>query len=115
MRIVATEFGRVKQILVADSIEIAETLTGKQCFESTLGNIGFVWNEEHGDFLPDRPYPSWSWDAENVSWVAPKKKPESEVELIWDEDTQDWVDFTLPEPVFEVPLPEAITSEEENA
>lgn len=119
MRIAVLNNGRIKSLIIAESVEIAEEITGGTCAHAETGDIGWLWNEQHGKFLPDQPFASWTWDEVALAWVAPKPKPESEAELAWDEATLSWVEYVEPTPVFEVPL-EPIAKmapevEEENA
>ena len=41
---------------------------------------------------PPKPYPSWSWDADKLQWVAPVPYPNDGKFYVWDEDAQKWVE-----------------------
>lgn len=80
--------------ILAPSLEVAEAVSGAKCIEQQ-GEIGWVWNEAEEAFAPPRPYPSWIWDKGSRSFVPPVEMPESDIEMVWDEDTQNWVAATL--------------------
>lgn len=90
MRIAVLFNNRVQSVIVADSVEIAEEITGQSCVESNDANIGWVWNEEYEKFLPDQPYQSWTWNSELIKWDAPVEKPEGDFD--WDELSSNWVE-----------------------
>lgn len=55
--------------------------------------VSVHWERINGEWVPPRPYPSWSWDGDD--WVAPVPKP-TPGEWTWNEETQEWVE--VPEP-----------------
>ena len=60
----------------------------------------YMWAENGGESFenavqftgkrPDKPYDSWSWDAEKLAWVAPVPYPDDDKEYTWNEETQQW-------------------------
>lgn len=64
-----------------------------------------IWVENAGLFhrvnyqftgpRPEQPYPSWTWDEQNKTWIAPIPEPEPDREnrilYAWSESTQSWV------------------------
>ena len=79
----------VINIIIADSKEIAEEITGKICVlynETDKAEIGGTY--ENNIFIPKKPYPSWI--LKNNIWVAPIEYPNDDKFYIWDEDTLSW-------------------------
>lgn len=44
------EYGVVQNVIIAESAEIAEAVTGKTCVEPLDAGIGWVYNAETGEF-----------------------------------------------------------------
>jgi hypothetical protein len=57
--------------------------------------IGFTYNETDDVFVSPQPFPSWTLD-ENHDWQPPVARPE-EGFYTWNEDTQTWDAFEMPE------------------
>jgi hypothetical protein len=80
--------------IVAESKEIAEQVTGKQCVEFTteLAEPGGTYVNEI--FIPRKPFASWILNEEN-RWEAPIAYPEVDPNdhkhYTWDELTTSWV------------------------
>lgn len=78
----------VINVIVADSAELAESLTGMSATEVTDDAPWIGWTlEDNGVWKGPQPYPSWVWTGE--AWEAPIEQPTPE--HMWDEDVQDWV------------------------
>ena len=81
----------ITNVIIADTIEIAEEVTGKSCMlleeDSRLG-IGWFWDEANNCYLSPKPYPSWSLD-ENFDWQAPTPMPEG-IGWYWNEEELTW-------------------------
>lgn len=82
--------------ILAPDLETAKAVSGQDCIEQA-GEIGYTWNDGYSRYLPINKYASWHWDNVLVSWVPPVAKPESDVELVWDEAVLNWVEAN-PEP-----------------
>jgi hypothetical protein len=80
----------VVNVIVADSLEIAEEVTSKTCVEYTNENATPGGTYENEIFLQPQPYPSWVLN-ENNSWVAPVSYPSGEGIYRWDESVVNWV------------------------
>lgn len=84
-------------IIIADSKEIAEEITGKVCIEYTdtdpVGVGGFYRNET---FIQKPPYMTWVLNQDN-QWVAPVDypvlDPENPKEYYWSDDQINWVEI----------------------
>lgn len=83
----------VVNVIIADSVEVAEELTGLSALE-TEGAPWIGWTMEVEGWRPPSPFPSWSWDG--AAWVAPIPEPEGF--YLWDEDAQEWVRGPQPFP-----------------
>lgn len=90
-------------IIIADSKEIVEEITGKVCVEYTteMVSVGGTYDGVH--FIPNKPYPSWILNS-NKQWEAPIPMPtpeyfgeDSKLEGIeefyctWDEESVSWI------------------------
>jgi hypothetical protein len=49
--------------------------------------IGSTFSEEHGIFLKNKPFASWTLNDAGT-WVAPVERPE--VGYVWDEESVSW-------------------------
>lgn len=78
----------VSNVIVCESQELAEQLTGLNALE-TEGSPWTDWTYEDGVWVPPQPYPSWIWDGEN--WNAPVPLPDQDNFYIWDETNQQWI------------------------
>lgn len=90
----------VCNIIVADSKNIVEEMTGKSCIEYTdeypLG-IGWYWDDMANGYVMPAPHPSWIYNYELNVWETPIPMPEEEGKgFTWDEATVSWVSFDLP-------------------
>jgi hypothetical protein len=77
--------------IIAESKEIAETLTGSLCvqIENVLvAEIGSSYL--NNEFIGKRPYPSWTHDQVLNEWVAPVEKPDDENIYVWSEENLAW-------------------------
>lgn len=52
--------------------------------------IGFLYDEVHDAFMPQKPYPSWQLDTSEMLFVAPVPYPSDGLGYSWDEDTLSW-------------------------
>jgi len=57
-----------------------------------FAGIGMKYDSVKDKFIPEKPFPSWSWLDEEDIWVAPIPMP-AEIEdyiTFWDEESQSW-------------------------
>ena len=91
--------------LVVDNIvartEIHDTSPGPQWVLSLdtglLAEPGFEYLPDVNQFRTPQPHPSWTYDTERSTWVAPLPRPRTEWPEIsrWSEDLQQWQIFNL--------------------
>lgn len=86
----------VFNIIEAESIEVAESITGHTCVEFTTEPAEPMGKYVDGKFIPVQPYPSWILDSEGY-WQPPVPRPTELGLWQWDEETISWV---LPEDTF---------------
>lgn len=92
---VLDENNKVVNMIVAESLDDAQSVTGQTCVEYSMDtkivNIGYNYD---GTYLfEDQPYASWTLDG-NGDWQPPVPKPEIDPENpkepVWNETTQSW-------------------------
>jgi hypothetical protein len=89
---------RVVNVIVADDVETAESVTGMSAVE-TEGSPWIGWTMESEGWRRPAPFPSWTWDEQAADYVPPTPDPGDGSS--WDEDSLSWI---APEPA---PEPEA--------
>jgi hypothetical protein len=95
------ENGIVINTIVADSLEIAEEITGLSAIEFTeespLG-INWYWLEAANAYVVPSPYPSWTYNVEDKVWNAPTQMPiEDGKVFVWHEDSLVWTPINTSE------------------
>jgi hypothetical protein len=90
------EDNKIINIIIADSKENAENLTGKICIEFTDEPAEPNGTYENGRFLRAKPYPSWILDEED-NWQSPIPHPiqedkENPKHYNWNEETTSWIE-----------------------
>lgn len=86
---------RVVNVIVADSQEVAESITGMTALE-TSGEPWIDWTLEVEGWRRPSPFPSWSWDPGVGDYVAPVPDPGDG--SYWDEESLSWIAPPPPEP-----------------
>lgn len=86
----------VTNVIVADSKNIAQELTGKECVEinETVDmGIGWYWLDNFEKYVPPAPYENWIYNGEK--WIPPIEYPAveegSEELYFWDQNTTSWL------------------------
>jgi hypothetical protein len=54
--------------------------------------IGYTYQSDIDAFVPPKPYPSWTLDA-NAQWQAPVAMPTDGAMYSWDEATTSWIEI----------------------
>ena len=81
----------VHNVIVADSSDAAQEVTGMSAIETT--GVPWIGWTLHGDeWRPPAPFPSWVWT--DNAWIAPVPMPSEPGMWVWDEDTLSWVEVT---------------------
>jgi hypothetical protein len=63
---------------------------GKEPFRGTYAGIGYTYDFATDAFYPPQPYPSWVFDTDSYSWVAPIPVPDAGFDWEWNEESQSW-------------------------
>jgi len=91
------ENGTVINVIVADSKETAEQVSGLECVEYTEEDplmTGATWNEEWSKYVNLCGFPSHVYNG--TAWVPPIPVPQEEGKRFeWNEETLSWVGFDL--------------------
>jgi|688.fasta_scaffold65866_2 hypothetical protein len=85
----------VVNVIVADSLAIAQEVTGLSCVEvqdseNVYIGLGY-YAEDHKFITQPKPFPSWIID-EDYNWVAPTSKPTDGRTYAWQEISTSWVE-----------------------
>jgi hypothetical protein len=91
----------VVNYITAESLEMAEEITGKKCVEYNNPHridIGYNYNEQFDIFIPKQPYDDWVLDGTLWKWVPPVPRPRGEdglwiENLEWNQETKQWVEI----------------------
>jgi hypothetical protein len=87
--------GTVINAIVADSLEVAQELTGLTCLEYTEENplgINWYWDDTADAYITPAPYASWVYNYTAKNWEAPVEMPVEEGKFFtWDEATGSWI------------------------
>lgn len=85
----------VVNTIIAESLSIAEEITGKTCIEFTSEPAETGGTYVNGIFIPRKPYPSWILNSNNA-WEPPVAYPEIDNNnpkaYAWNEETTSWVE-----------------------
>lgn len=86
----------ITNVIVADTVEIAEQVTGLQAVITTDDLVrgagrGATFDAELGFYVSPSPFPSWIMNTESRVWEAPVPYPTDGVMYQWDETAGDWV------------------------
>lgn len=80
--------------IIADSLEIAEQVSGKTCVEYDTESAEPGGKYIDSTFIARKPYQSWT--LINKTWQAPISypivDPEDPKEYVWDENTISWIE-----------------------
>tara|TARA_Y100000296_G_scaffold58971_1_gene67999 strand:- start:156 stop:545 length:390 start_codon:yes stop_codon:yes gene_type:complete len=67
-------------------------LEGKTPFRKNYAGKGFSYDKTRDAFISPQPYTSWVLNEDTCQWESPVERPEGGEKLIWNEDTQTWVE-----------------------
>lgn len=62
-------------------------------FRVRYAGLGYTWDEEKNAFIEPKPFESWIFNTETLSWDPPVPMPEvidGTVGYVWDEDIVNW-------------------------
>ena len=84
----------VTNIIVAETLEIAEAVTNSKCIEYTderPAAIGYHYDSVRDAIICPPPFASWVLNEETLVWQAPTEMPVEEGKhFTWNEDTLSW-------------------------
>lgn len=58
--------------------------------------VGDTYDVENDRFIAPSPFPSWVFDEDSYTWIAPVPYPNDGLTYKWDETTMSWVEVTSP-------------------
>lgn len=63
-------------------------------FGKKFAGIGDNFIAESGNFMPPKPFESWTWSESAWLWVPPIEMPQDGKYYAWEELTQTWNEIT---------------------
>ena len=63
-------------------------------FRKNYAGIGYTYDSVLDAFIAPKPFPSWLLNTTTCQWQAPIPYPTDGKIYSWNEDTQQWVEFT---------------------
>ena len=63
-------------------------------FRKNYAGAGYTYDAVLDAFISPKPYPSWLLNTETCQWQAPIPYPTDGKIYYWNEETQQWVEFT---------------------
>jgi hypothetical protein len=63
-------------------------------FRKNLAGIGYTYDSTLDAFIAPKPYQSWLLNTNTCQWQAPVPYPTDGKNYYWNEETQQWVEFT---------------------
>lgn len=67
---------------------------GGVALRKNYAGIGYMYDAQLDAFIPEKPFPSWTLNANTCLWEAPVAQPSfdpTQQKCVWDEDDQQWV------------------------
>ena len=93
MKIAVIENNIVKNVIICESVELANEVTKSECIEALVNcGIGDTWDADKDIFVAPQPFPSWIQDGS--LWKAPVSMPTDGKDYQWDESTTSWIQFS---------------------
>ncbi len=90
---------RVSSVIVADFSHIC-TISGiwipasdDKSINGNYPGIGYTWFPSWNTFMPPKPYASWNFDAETLTWKCPVDYPDDGRRYVWREEGQYWEEY----------------------
>ena len=63
-------------------------------FRKNYAGIGYTYDSVLDAFIAPKPFPSWLLNTNTCQWQAPVPYPTDGKIYSWNEETQQWVEFT---------------------
>ena len=67
-------------------------LDGGTAFRKNYAGIGYTYDYARDAFIPPKPFPSWTLNANTCLWDPPVEMPSDGKLYLWDEENQTWVE-----------------------
>jgi hypothetical protein len=58
--------------------------------------IGFTYDQQRDAFIAPKPFNSWILNEQTCQWEAPVPYPNDEKPYVWDEESLQWIEVSLP-------------------
>jgi hypothetical protein len=63
-------------------------------FRKHFAGVGYTYDSVLDAFIPPKTYPSWVLNTDTCEWETPIPYPTDGKDYDWNEETQQWVEFT---------------------
>jgi hypothetical protein len=63
-------------------------------FRKNFAGVGYTYDAVLDAFIAPKPFPSWLLNTNTCQWQAPVPYPTDGKNYYWNEETQQWVEFT---------------------
>ena len=83
------ESDTIINIIVAESKDLAESITGLKAIEIIDNRPLMGWELFEGVWRSQKPFDSWTWNGED--WEAPIPMPNDGNKYFWDEQSLSWI------------------------
>lgn len=67
-----------------------EHTNGGTPYRKNYAGIGYTFDAAKDAFIPPKPFPSWTLNADTCLWDAPTPMPTDDKKYKWDEPTTSW-------------------------
>lgn len=89
MDIALYDLDEIVNVIICESTQLAEEITGLNAIECINGEPKIGWILYNNQWVPPKPFDSWTWTGNK--WEAPVERPNDENEYYWDEESQQWI------------------------
>jgi hypothetical protein len=99
MNIAVIENDVVVNVMIAESLELASTLTNLEVLDAELLGIGIGYYKENNQWIPPSPSPDWVWIESIQKWVSPadfQAQQNEDIRILSDSQTDEMLKKILP-------------------
>ena len=94
-----THYGQIRDLTckrTSYNTRGGQHINGGTPFRKNYAGIGYKYDSAKDAFIPPQPYGSWTLNNTTCLWEPPISYPTDGNDYDWDEDSNQWVQITLP-------------------